>query len=255
LIAFISDLHANAQALEVALNDIAKQNVSQIVCLGDVVGYGASPAKVCKSIMEHCPVTLQGNHDAALLDDLCARGFHERALQAIDWTRHSLDPELEEYWPLWDWLGALVPSMELDPGFGEPLQIVHASPCEPLSEYLLPNLPVDHKRLKANFAEAHHRLTFFGHTHHPGFFTPGAEFIRTTSGASTFELKPDLPYLINVGSVGQPRDGDPRLCYALYDGESIRWRRLKYDNQGAAQSIFDAEGLPNSLGERLLVGR
>ena len=255
LIAFISDLHANAEAFDVALDDIAKQNVSQIVCLGDVVGYGASPAKVCQLVMEHCPITLQGNHDAALLDDLFARGFHERALQAIDWTRKSLDPELEEHWPLWDWLGGLVPSMELDPGFGERVQIVHASPCEPLSEYLLPNLPKDHKKLQANFAEAHHRLTFFGHTHHPGFFASGSEFVRTTSANPVFELEPDLSYIINVGSVGQPRDGDPRLSYALYDGESIRWRRLEYDYQTAAQSIFDAEGLPDSLGERLLVGR
>ena len=254
MIAFISDLHSNLEALEVALHDIESQGVDTIVCLGDVIGYGASPFEVCKLVQEKCSVTLQGNHDAALLDDQDAIGFNERALRAIDWTRQKLDPEKEEHWPIWDWLGSLVPSMELAPNGFEAMQIVHASPREPLAEYLMPTLAANSERVVANFKAAHHRLTFYGHTHHPGWFEEGEAFQKATGHDATLNLKADKRYLVNVGSVGQPRDSDPRLCYVLFDGETLRWRRLEYDNTKAATRIQEA-GLPDTLAARLLVGR
>lgn len=254
MIAFISDLHSNLEALETALHDIDAQGVETIVCLGDVIGYGASPFEVCTLVQERCKVTLQGNHDAALLDDQDAIGFNERALRAIDWTRHKLDPEKEEHWPIWDWLGSLVPSMELAPNGYEEMQIVHASPREPLAEYLMPTLAADSDRVLANFKAAHHRLTFYGHTHHPGSFAEGDPFQRAVDHDAVLKFRPDSRYLINVGSVGQPRDNDARLCYALYDGESVRWRRLEYDHKKAAARIQEA-GLPETLAARLLVGR
>lgn len=254
LIAFISDLHSNLEALETALRDIEAQGVETVVCLGDIIGYGASPFEVCKLVQEKCQVSLQGNHDAALLDDQDAIGFNERALRAIDWTRRKLDPELEEHWPIWDWLGSLVPAMELSPNGFETMQIVHASPREPLAEYLMPTLAADSDRVLANFEAAHHRLTFYGHTHHPGWFEEGQPFQRAVDADAVLTFKPDKRYLINVGSVGQPRDGDPRLCYALYDGETLKWRRLDYDHKKAATRIQEA-GLPDTLAARLLVGR
>ena len=255
MIAFISDLHSNREALEAAFRDIDGQGVDSVVCLGDIIGYGADPRAVVQMTRDRCLVALQGNHDAALLDDRDALGFNERALRAIDWTRQALDPEKEEHWPLWDWLGTLVPAMELAPGNGaEAVQIVHASPREPLSEYLMPGIAPDDDRLRANFDAAEHRLTFYGHTHHPGWFAEGAGFERADGEAPTLHLEADRRYLINVGSVGQPRDGDPRLCYLLFDGETVRWRRVAYDFETASRRIRES-GLPESLAARLLVGR
>jgi len=254
LIAFISDLHSNQEALETALHDIESLGVDTVVCLGDVIGYGASPYEVCRLVQEHCSVCLQGNHDAALLDDQDAIGFNERALRAIDWTRQKLDPEKEQHWPIWDWLGALVPSMELSPDGFESMQIVHASPREPLAEYLMPTLAGNSERVVANFKAAHHRLTFYGHTHHPGYFEEGQGFEKAIGHDAILKPKADKRYLVNVGSVGQPRDGDPRLCYLIFDGECLRWRRLDYDHQKAATRIQEA-GLPDTLAARLIVGR
>jgi len=254
VIAFLSDLHANLEALEVALNDLDQQGVEHLICLGDVIGYGASPREVVELVMKRFETCLQGNHDAALLDDQDAFGFNERALTAIDWTRRALDPEKEEHWPLWDWLGSLVPSMALDIPGAEVVHIVHASPREPLTEYLMPNLAADGERVLANFQAAEHRLTFFGHTHHPGFFVEGEPYQRASAVDNRLELDPNKRYLINVGSVGQPRDGDPRLAYALFDGKSVEWRRLSYAHETASQRIQKA-GLPESLAARLLVGR
>ena len=254
LIAFISDLHSNREALDAALKDIEVHKPEAIVCLGDVVGYGADPREVILRTKEVCQVVLQGNHDAALLDDRDAAGFNERALRAIDWTRIALDAEREENWPLWDWLGSLVPSMEMRLGQGEMVHLVHASPRHPLAEYLMPNFGADHERIAGSFAAARQRLTFYGHTHHPGWFAEGEGFSRAVDNEAHLRLEPGRRYLINVGSVGQPRDGDPRLCYALFDGETVRWRRVPYDHLSASRKILEA-GLPSSLAERLLVGR
>ena len=254
MIAIISDLHSNIEALETALTDIESLGVETVVCLGDVIGYGASPREVINLVRERCKVCLQGNHDAALLNDQDAFGFNERALTALDWTRHAMDPEHEDHWELWDWLGALVPSMELTPNGYESVQIVHASPREPLAEYLMPTLAHNHERVLANFEAAEHRITFYGHTHHPGWFAEGSAFQRSVGPDVVLKLEQERRYMINVGSVGQPRDGGKRLCYALFDGETLRYRRLDYDVEATAQRIQRA-GLPDSLAARLLLGR
>ncbi|RMH02508.1 MAG: metallophosphoesterase [Planctomycetota bacterium] len=257
LLALVSDLHANLEAVDAAWADLDAAGVPEVLCLGDVIGYGASPREVIERVRQRCAVCLLGNHDAALLDDREALGFNERALQAIDFSRRALDPEQESNWPLWDWLGGLVPAMAVDPGAGgEEISLVHASPRSPLMEYLLPNAGSRADRLAANFAAADHRLTFFGHTHHPGWFAEGdPEFHRAEGDGAELVLEPDRRYLINVGSVGQPRDGDPRLAFALYDGGTVRWRRLAYDNEAARRRILAAADLPDSLGDRLLAGR
>lgn len=255
MIALISDLHSNLEALDAALRDVEAQKPDAIVCLGDVVGYGANPREVILRTREVCQVVLQGNHDAALLDDRDAAGFNERALRAIEWTRQALDAEREENWPLWDWLGSLVPSMDATPAMtSETVHLVHASPRQPLAEYLMPNFGPENERVAGSFAAARHRLTFYGHTHHPGWFVEGEAFRRAAENDAVLRLEPGRRYLINVGSVGQPRDGDPRSSYALYDGQTVRWRRVAYDHQAAGRRILEA-GLPSSLAERLLVGR
>ena len=256
MIAFISDIHSNLEALQVALLDIDEQEVDAIVCLGDVVGYGADPKEVIDLVRSRCTLTLLGNHDAALLDDQQAFGFNERALRAIDYTRGCLDPEVEANHEYWDWLGGLVPAMALRiHEDAEEVQLVHASPREPLTEYLLPALGKSPEKLQANFDAAAHRLTFFGHTHHPGWFKEGSAFVRATDDQSELTLEPDSRDLINVGSVGQPRDSDSRLCYALWNGATVRWRRLDYDRESAREKIHQAPALPDILGDRLLKGR
>jgi diadenosine tetraphosphatase ApaH/serine/threonine PP2A family protein phosphatase len=144
--------------------------------------------------------------------------------------------------------------MELTPNGYEAVQIVHASPREPLAEYLMPALAADGERVVANFKAAEHRITFYGHTHHPGWFAEGSTFQRAVGQDVVLKLEAERRYLINVGSVGQPRDSDTRLCYALFDGETIRYRRLEYDIESAANRI-QAAGLPESLAARLLLGR
>jgi len=255
LLALISDVHANLEALEATLRDIDAQGVSDVVCLGDVVGYGAQPFAVVNIIRQRCGLCLLGNHDAALLDDQAAFGFNDRALAAIDFTRTALDPELEKNWAIWDWLGDLHAIQTLRYDGGEEMLLVHASPCEPLSEYLLPNADSRAGQLEANFEKSAQRLWFYGHTHHPGWFKQGEKFVRANALASELQLEDEARYLINVGSVGQPRDGDPRACYALFDGESIRWRRVEYDVEAARARIIETPELPNTLGDRLLAGR
>ncbi len=256
MIAIVSDLHANFEAVDAVFRDIDTQSVDAVVCLGDVVGYGASPADVMRKVMERCELTLLGNHDAAVLDDRQAYGFHERALLAVDWTRRALDPELEANHAFWDWMGELRPEAVYEKGSIR-FQMVHASPREPLAEYLLPNMPPSNERLLANFEAATERVTFYGHTHHPGLFQESRPFAKpdfANHAEAKITLEPDRQYLVNVGSVGQPRDRDARACYALFDGETVRWRRVAYDFEAAARRIL-AAGLPESLAQRLFVGR
>jgi len=255
VLAFISDIHSNLDALEATFRDIDTQGVDDVVCLGDVIGYGACPREVVQLIRERCGLCLLGNHDAALLDDQSAFGFNDRALAAIDFTRVALDPESECNWEIWDWLGELHAAETLRYDGGEEMFLVHASPCEPLSEYLLPSADSNSPKLQANFEAAGCRLTFYGHTHHPGWFEQGQSFVRANDTCDQLEPGTDSRYLINVGSVGQPRDGDNRSCYALFDGNTVRWRRVEYNIESARDRIHQAEGLPNSLGDRLLVGR
>ncbi|MBT5120050.1 MAG: metallophosphoesterase, partial [Planctomycetes bacterium] len=177
MIALISDLHANIEAVDAVFQDIDTQSVDAVVCLGDTVGYGASPADVMRKVQERCAMTLLGNHDAAVLDDRQAYGFHERALLAVDWTRRALDPEVESNHALWDWLGELKPKGVFESDAIR-FQMVHASPREPLSEYLLPNMPSSSERLLANFEAAQERVTFYGHTHHPGAFQEARPFAK-----------------------------------------------------------------------------
>jgi len=255
LIAFISDLHSNWEALQTALDDIESLGVSRVVCLGDVIGYGASPKIVAETTRKRCFHVLQGNHDAALLDDADMQGFNPRARKAIEWTRKALDPEDPGNLDLWDWFGELKASTAMEIPDAETIQLVHASPCDPLAEYLMPGFPADHPKIQANFDSMEHRLVFFGHTHHPGVFEEGRDFWRAQGHDARFLIQPGKKCFINVGSVGQPRDHDPRLAYALFDGEEVRWRRLEYDVDAAANRILREPELPEVLGTRLTIGR
>lgn len=233
--------------------DIKAQGATRIVCLGDVVGYGGAPLETIAKIKSSCEIVLLGNHDDALLRENMALYFNEWARTAIDWTRCQLDASFKVV-EMYDFMHSLEREMsEMTDSDGVSYNIVHASPRQPQTEYLLPTLQPDSEPLQANFAALQHDVCFYGHTHHPGYFTPGKQFVPAVENDS-LEIADGEKYLINVGSVGQPRDRNPELCYALLDGRRLRWRRVEYQIEAAQKLILDAE-LPEKLSMRLAVGR
>jgi diadenosine tetraphosphatase ApaH/serine/threonine PP2A family protein phosphatase len=263
--AIISDVHGNIEALRVVLADIERQRVDSIFCLGDVVGYGPNPCECVMAVRDACEVVLLGNHDQGALFD--PDGFNVGAERAIRWTRAQL--EAHDRLPrnsadqLADFLGEL-PRTHAE---GD-LLFVHGSARRPLDEYVFPEDIYNPLKMEHIF-ELIGRYCFQGHTHIPGVFTMAPEFIspnlpqvgaaHAQSGSAGAEWRVQLPStkaMINVGSVGQPRDGDPRACYAiLEDGESVRFRRVEYPCEITSRKIHAIADLDNYLGDRLLQGR
>jgi len=238
--AIVSDIHSNLEALEAVLADLERERPEAIVCLGDFVGYGASPNECVARLRPLLAAAVAGNHDWAACGRVSVTGFSRDAAQAARWTGSQLTPEHREYLlglPLAvRWQGAL---------------LVHASPASPERwPYVLS--PADAAEELGAFDE---RLGFIGHSHYPGGFDrDGAGRIQYTREAE-IRLEPGHRYLVNVPSVGQPRDGDPRAGYCLVDEEAgvLRQVRIEYDVDGAMRRIHDA-GLPRFLSERLLAG-
>jgi diadenosine tetraphosphatase ApaH/serine/threonine PP2A family protein phosphatase len=245
--AILSDIHGNLEALRAVLEDIDRQPVEAIYCLGDVVGYGPDPC-ACLDLAMTWGVVLRGNHDdAAVYGD---EDFNPVAQQALQWTRGQLEepvPSPEAAVRRWDFL-AVRPVCHTE---GD-AQFVHASPRDPLYEYVLPVDANDERVMRALFGRVQ-RLCFQGHTHIPGVFAEVRGFISPEEAGHAYHLG-EGKALINVGSVGQPRDGDWRACYALFDGETIRFRRVEYDVDATALKILKASGLPASLADRLFRG-
>jgi diadenosine tetraphosphatase ApaH/serine/threonine PP2A family protein phosphatase len=237
--AILGDIHANLEALDTVLADAEKQKCTHFLSIGDVIGYNANPKECLEKIQAlACPV-VQGNHDyyGSRDDDLV--GFHPMAAEVIAWTRRQLSPEQRE------WLRKLPYSQRV-----ETFTIVHSTLDNPDKwGYVLDRYDAD-----ANFNYQTTSVCFYGHTHIPIAFEKGDE-IR--SGLySKIKIKMGRKYFINVGSVGQPRDGDPRAAYVIYDmpNSVIELRRLEYDLKTTQQKILDA-GLPNRVAARLATGR
>jgi len=248
--AFISDLHSNLEALEAVFRDIAEQGAGDIFCLGDVVGYGPDPEACVDLVMAKCRLTLKGNHDAALIEG--EDRFNRYARDAIRWTRRRLKPgwfKSSRYRERWDWLRNL-PLQHKD---GE-LLFVHGSPRDPLNEYIYPGdiLFNAEGKLAEIFRAVPHAL-FVGHTHHPMVLSSRLGSFTPAEGRDRIALGSDR-YIVNVGSVGQPRDGDPRACYVLFDGEEVRYRRIPYDIDAVARKIDRIPELDAVLGQRLHEG-
>lgn len=249
-IALISDIHANLEAYEVVLRDIDRQGIHDIYCLGDVVGYGPSPRECLQHTRQRAAFTLRGNHEDALL--FLAADFNPEAAQSIEWTRQQLNAKTfpkEENRQLWDFLGDLGEAKTM----GDVLY-VHASPRQPTKEYVRPPDVQDREKMTEIFALIQ-RLCFCGHTHEPGVFTADFRFFAPRSFNLRFKIPPDQKFLINIGSVGQPRDRDPRACYVTFDGESAIFHRLEYDVRKTMQKILDAKTIPRRFAERLELGR
>ena len=237
--AIFSDIHANLEALEAVLQDAKERNCTHFVCLGDLVGYNANPAECVELVRQlDCP-TIKGNHDEqATLED-SSRGFNELAEKAIEWTRAQLNETDRK------WLRDLRMSRQV-----RDFTIVHATLDTPTQwGYIFKDLDA-----AASFSYQYTNVCFFGHTHVAGTFVRDGGVRRRKTESLTIEA--GKKYLINTGSVGQPRDGNSRASYCIYHIESnvVEERRVKYDIETAQRKIIDA-GLPRLLAERLALGR
>ncbi len=247
--AIVSDIHANLEALEAVLDDIRKRGIREIYCLGDLIGYGPNPRECIDLAMRHFKLTIMGNHDQAALFD--PEGFNASAESAIFWTREQLEsrgnPRQNER--RWEFLGEL-PRRHQE---GEFL-VVHGSPRVPLNEYIFPEDIYNRRKMERIF-QLVDRYCFVGHTHVPGIFLESGEFIEPTDlSEGKFDL-PEQKVVVNVGSVGQPRDGDPRACYVVLDDGTITFCRVPYDVEKTIEKIYRVPALDNFLGDRLRQGR
>jgi predicted phosphodiesterase len=241
-VAILSDIHGNKQALEAVLADAATTRPDALWCLGDLVGYGADPDACVQLTRKHTSVCLVGNHDLAVRGDLPMHEFSRGAAVAATWTRETIgESELE-------WLGALEPA-----DLGQVVGLFHASPRDPVWEYVLSSLQAD-----LCLSAQRHRVCLVGHSHvalafsrDDGEPTTG----QTRHGGTELDVGRG-EWLINPGSVGQPRDGDPRAAWLLLDTDrwTASWRRVEYDIDAAAAAIRAAK-LPESLAERLHFGQ
>jgi predicted phosphodiesterase len=247
--ALISDIHSNLEALDAVLADIATQEVEAIYCLGDVVGYGPNPRECLQRVMETCQMCLLGNHDQAALWD--PKEFNPTAEKAAFWTRKQLDapiPNRDAAEERWEYLSER-PLKHKDQDF----LFVHGSPRNPLNEYIFPEDIYTQRKMEGIFALVD-RYCIQGHTHNPGIFTERFEFYSPDEIEYCYKLD-GRKTLVNVGSVGQPRDRDWRACYVLLDGETLYFRRVEYDVQTTMRKIKEIPELDNFLAERLKDGR
>jgi predicted phosphodiesterase len=241
----VSDLHANLEALHAVLAESAG-GYDQTICCGDLVGYGADPNPVCDWVRLNCTVVVRGNHDRACtgLEDL--EWFNPVARQAALWTLENLTRENIDY----------TATLAKGPVLLDDFEVVHGSPYDE-DEYVLATIEAGQA-----FAYLESRLAFFGHTHVQGGFIWNHSRVETIgrvsarSGSESLDIDPDCAYMINPGSVGQPRDGDPRAAYVLYDSDAhaVTYHRTPYDVETAQKKIREA-GLPPILADRLTVGR
>ena len=246
-LALISDLHSNLEAVDAVLRRIDSLGVKEIACLGDVVGYGADPLPVTKLVMQRCKWTIQGNHDWGLFHEL--DDFNPLARDALFYTRNQLRPSL---WrpgrrAAWEFLRTLPERMQ-DHGF----LFCHGSPRDPVMEYVLKSDGfLEPDKMQQIFALLD-RPCFVGHTHWPGVHRGDYRFTQATDDQRVFQL--DGPCVVNVGSVGQPRDGDPRASFAVVDGNRVEIHRVPYDFRRTQAKIL-AAGLHPALAERLARGK
>jgi predicted phosphodiesterase len=241
-VAVVSDIHGNRQALEAVLDAVEAETADELWCLGDLVGYGADPDACVALIRRYATVSLAGNHDLAVRGDIPLDEFSPGAALAARWTRETIDPELL------DWLRTLAPQT-----LEEAVGLYHASPRDPIWEYVLSPLQAE-----LCFDVLRHRVACIGHSHVALAYTRGDGMPATGEkrpGGTTLDLSSG-EWLLNPGSVGQPRDGDPRAAWLLLDTDAwtAAFHRTEYDVEAAAAAIRRAR-LPDSLADRLPHGQ
>jgi len=250
MLAFVSDIHSNLEAFVAVLSAIEEAGAEEIICLGDVVGYGPNPKECIDLVVKRCKLSIMGNHDQATLFATETEGFNLRARRAIIWTRAVLEDPLERRSNdvRWEYLGNLPHRVEDDA-----LLFVHGSARRPVKEYVFPEDVHNKEKMQEIFAEIE-KVAFQGHTHLPGVFTESGKFLPPAAVDNTYEIG-DEKLMINVGAVGQPRDGDPQASFATFDGKRVEFRRVAYDIEKTVEKIFAIRELDNYLGDRLRLGR
>ena len=240
-IALISDIHSNLEALHAVLKEIETQRVDRINCLGDVIGYGCDPLACLDLVDRCCSIKLMGNHEYAAIGVLPLEAMNLVARQSINWTTAQLtDREL-----------AMIADYEMtaeDAG----CFLVHASPQEPDEWHYI----LSQREATDGFAHLDHKLAFHGHTHLPLIFCLSPNGTVRTIVGHDFDPDEECSYLINAGSVGQPRDNDPRASYVIYDADeiSVSYHRVEYDFK-ITQAKMSKADMPPMLIERLEAGR
>lgn len=278
--AIISDVHANLEALRVVFDHIDTQKVDRIICLGDILGYGPNPVECVDLIAERCDWSLMGNHDFGALYE--PTNFNQAAEQAAYWTRAQFEAETDSFKAAkrWEFLGRL----RVRVSFGDFL-CVHGSPRRPINEYLFPEDAINSPVKMQQIFERIEKYCLVGHTHVPGVFTNEPDFYPPDDLGGTYKLNNGEKAIINPGSVGQPRDLDPRSSYAILDdgtnsaafakpgndanpnrgsdqstpndpsGPFVQFFRLEYDIDTVVEKIHAIPQLSDWLGERLREGR
>lgn len=241
LYAILSDIHANLEAFTAVLNDISKRGAGKIWCLGDIIDYGPNPHECIALMQRQRYVSVAGNHDLAGIGVIGTAYFHPDAVIANSWTREQLQQSDLDF----------LASLPSDIAEGD-FTLVHASPREPIWEYLK-----SAEIAKANLPYFKSPFCLFGHTHKPAIFRWGADdncVLDEFPEEKDFALQGGRLF-VNPGAVGQPRDGDPRASYAVYNSETktIRLIRVPYDI-AATQAKMLQNKLPTGLIERLSFG-
>ena len=250
--AMISDVHSNLEALHAVLEDIASQGAAEILCLGDVVGYGPNPEEVIDLIQKMCRFTLSGNHDYAVLTK--PERFNPLAEEAVEFTRRVLKPSSLSFGrkkARWQFLENLPTHVaESDSLY------VHGSPRDYRNEYILESdIAFGNQEKIQDIFDMSPRLLFVGHTHVPGVLDGDFNFSHPEGTDQVFDLAPEGKYIVNVSSVGQPRDGDNRACYALLEGNKLTYRRVPYDYKKTMSKMDRVGSISRDAADRLEYGR
>jgi len=248
--AVISDLHSNIEALTAVFDDIDQRGITEIYCLGDVVGYGPDPEPCIDLVRERCRWTIRGNHDEALFSG--ADRFNPYARSAIHWTRDRIKPGFfrpKKNNERWEFMKEL----PIKKTVGE-FSFIHGSPRDPMNEYIYrEDVFFNAEGKLAAIFDTIDKALFVGHTHLPVVITDDLKTFVPTGDEQECRLRGGK-YIVNVGSVGQPRDRDPKACWVEVDGNVVRYRRVPYDIDAVAAKIRKIDSLDEVLGNRLFDG-
>jgi len=258
MFAVISDIHSNLEALSTVLSDIGNRGIKEIYCLGDIVGYGPNPRECLDLIIEKTQLCVVGNHDYAVFYE--PTNFNYGAEQASFWTREVLEtePTAESRNKWWRFLGELPIKRTVNAKIGSNsavIDFIHASPRRPINEYIFPDdVYTNPLKVRLLFERIRH-ICFVGHTHLPGVFLGEPDFYLPDELGNVYPIVANEKAIINIGSVGQPRDKDNRASYVYVEDDQVHFVRLEYDLETTVGKIKAIDRLDDFQAERLREGR
>ncbi len=258
MFAVVSDIHSNLEALKAVIADIEARGIEMIYCLGDVVGYGPQPAECLDLIRAKVKWSVMGNHDYGVFYE--PTNFNFAAEKASFWTRDILesepDPKLRN--ERWHFLGSMPMRKTVKKNFDDQqmtIEFIHASPRKPINEYIFPDdVYTNPVKVRVLFEKVDH-ICFVGHTHLPGVFLDEPDFYLPSELGGIYPIVDGEKAIINIGSVGQPRDKEPKASYVYMKDNQVHFVRVKYDVEKTAKKIRAIEQLDDFQADRLFEGR